>query len=146
MPVKFKLGFTIDSETLFGILSKFLPIEDLSVEEVIERSKSDPAIRLDKRFDLPKPVKPKRKQAPRGRSVRGVNLTEGINAILMQAMADGKPHHAVEFRPLLNARGYSSNSVGSRMQQLREHGIVKQLGDGTWELTPESKPKSEDAA
>ena len=31
--IKYKLAFTIDSETLFGILSKFLPIEDLTVEE-----------------------------------------------------------------------------------------------------------------
>ena len=34
MTIKYKLAFTIDSETLFGILSKFLPVQDLSVEEV----------------------------------------------------------------------------------------------------------------
>jgi hypothetical protein len=34
MPVKFKLGFTIDAETLFGVISKFLPVEDLVVEEL----------------------------------------------------------------------------------------------------------------
>ena len=35
MSVKFKLGFTVSAETLFGLLSKMLPIEDLSVEEVL---------------------------------------------------------------------------------------------------------------
>ena len=37
MSVKFKLGFTVSAETLFTLMSKLLPIEDLSVEEVIER-------------------------------------------------------------------------------------------------------------
>lgn len=36
MSVKFKLGFTVSAETLFTLLSKMLPIDDLSVEEVVE--------------------------------------------------------------------------------------------------------------
>ena len=137
MTIKYKLGFTIDSETLFGILSKFLPIQDLSVEEVVDHPAPDPAIRFDKRFDLPKP--PKRKNAPRGRGSRGVNLTEGINGIIMGAMADGKPRFGAEFRPLLRARTYSENSVLSRLNELSKHGYIKRLSNGAWELTPKSK-------
>ena len=29
MTIKYKLGFTIDSEVMFMLLSKFLPIQDL---------------------------------------------------------------------------------------------------------------------
>jgi hypothetical protein len=35
--VKFKIGFTIPSETLFSMVAKFLPIEDLHVEEIMEQ-------------------------------------------------------------------------------------------------------------
>ena len=37
MNMKFKIGFTIDGETLFGMLSKMLPIESLSVEEIVPK-------------------------------------------------------------------------------------------------------------
>lgn len=140
MPIKYKLGFTIDSETLFGIMSKFLPIENLSVEEVVDRPAPE---RVLKRADLPALLhslhKSKRKNAPRGRNSRPVNLSEGINGIIMEAMADGKPHAAIEFKPLLRARTYSENSVASRLEELRKHGYVKHLSDGRWELTHKSK-------
>jgi hypothetical protein len=140
MTIKYKLGFTIDSETLFGILSKFLPIQDLSVEEVVDHPAPE---RVLKRADLPALLhslhKPKHRDAPRRRNSRPVNLSEGINGIIMEAMADGKPHAAVEFRPLLRARTYSENSVTSRLEELKKHGYVKHLSDGKWELTPKSK-------
>ena len=33
--VRFKIGFEIGAETLFGMLSKMLPIDNLSVEEIV---------------------------------------------------------------------------------------------------------------
>ena len=36
--MKFKIGFTIAGETLFGLIAKFLPIEDLSVEELVDKT------------------------------------------------------------------------------------------------------------
>ena len=137
MPVKFKLGFTIDSETLFGILSKVLPIEDLSVEEVIEHPKSDPAIRFDKRFDLPKP-----QRAKRGRGKGGgyaMNLHAGVNACIMQVFADGQPHGAGECKPPVMAAGYSINGIGSRLERLKIYGVAHQPEPGMWQLTPKGK-------
>ena len=140
MPIKYKLGFTIDSETLFGIMSKFLPIENLSVEEVVEPLGKYPITEaLIGAIDRVNKATPKRKNAPRGRNSRGVNLSEGINGIIMEAMADGKPHAAMEFKPLVKARTYSENSVTSRLEELKKHGYVKHLSDGKWELTPKSK-------
>jgi hypothetical protein len=130
MSVKFKIGFTMDAETLFSMISKFLPVQDLHVEEVIERPAPEfvPSIK-------PKSItqyKPKQKR----RSSKPLDLKVGINRIIIEAMADGEPHRAVEFKPLLEKGGYSPNSVGSRLQNLEYHGIVGRLGDGTWRLAP----------
>lgn len=127
MSVKFKIGLTMDAETLFGLLAKFLPVDDLHVEEVIERPPPPAQHRIA-------PVRtiaaPRRKRRPS----RPLSLNEGINRIIVGAMADGEVHRAVEFKPLLKKAGFSENSVGSRLQNLQHHGIVKQLGDGGWRL------------
>lgn len=136
MAVKFKIGFTIDAETLFSMISKFLPLEDLHVEEVLERPAPPPPQFVGKaKFVL---AKPKRKHAP----VKPVNLHAGINGIIIEAMSDGKPWRAIEFRPLLAKRNYSPNSVGSRLQSLKEYGALKQHGDGTWTLISPLAEKS----
>jgi hypothetical protein len=36
MTVKFKIGFTITPEVIFGILSKVIPVEDLHIEQIVE--------------------------------------------------------------------------------------------------------------
>lgn len=143
MTIKYKLGFTIDSETLFGILSKFLPIENLSVEEVIEHPRPDRAIRFDERFDLPKP-----QRAKRGRRKGGsyaMNLHAGVNAIILQVFADGQPHGAGECKPSIMAAGYSINGIGSRLERLKRYGIAHQPEPGMWQLTPKGKAAKESA-
>jgi DNA-binding transcriptional ArsR family regulator len=136
MSVKYKMGFTISAETVFHLLSKLLPIDDLHVEEVIERLAPDPAIRFDKRFDLPKPVKPKFKPKQYKRKPsKPMSLTEGINGIIMTHLSDGMGHAAMELRKPLKAAGYSESSVSSRIEELRKHGVVEKLGQGTWRLT-----------
>jgi hypothetical protein len=144
MTIKYKLGFTIDSETLFGILSKFLPIQDLSVEEVVERPAPE---RVLTRADLPGLVhslhKPKRKYkwAPeKRRPPRPMDLKAGINRIIMEVLEKG-PATAVSMRPLVQAAAYSPNSVSSRLQNLQENKIVARNGDGAWILTPEGKAR-----
>ena len=63
--VKFKIAFTINAETLFTLASKLLPIEDLSIEEVVERQPQlNDGPRFDAHFDLPKPM-PKAKKLKR---------------------------------------------------------------------------------
>ena len=80
MTVKFKVGFTMSAETLFGIIAKFLPVEDLHVEEV-------PPDVL--------PYQPSARLAHEGRSGRTarrrIKLDQGANGFITRALADGKP-------------------------------------------------------
>jgi hypothetical protein len=124
--VKFRLGFTVSAETLFALMSKVLPIDDLSVEEVMDRPR--PPSALPERKKLPRKAYAKRVS-------KGLNLNEGINGIILTAMSDGLAHRAADLQPLVKAAGFSPNSVGSRLQALREHGVVKQLDNGGWRLS-----------
>lgn len=122
MTMRFKIGFTITAETMFGLLAKFLPVEDLSVEEIVERPpaalKAQPSARL---------LEPRRKRAKAPR--RGLNLTDGVNSIIMALLVDGQPHRPGELKPLLEAKSYSVNGLGSRLERLKAHGLVfQQIG------------------
>jgi hypothetical protein len=139
--MKFKVGFSIEAETLFKLMSQFLPVDDLHVEELtppisVSRTPAWDALVGNSPLPLNKP-KPKVKGKFKRRASKPMDLNTGINRIIMEAMADGKPHRAIEFKPLLTKAGFSANSVGSRLQNLEVHGIVIQRGDGTWTL---SKP------
>jgi hypothetical protein len=131
MPVKFKIGFTIPAETLFGLLAKVLPIEDLQVEELLVEKTVQPRVAPAPRLETL--AKPKKKVK---RRFRGPILSQGINAIILNHLADDKPHRADELKPLLLAVGFSANSVGSRLQSLREAGVVFQPELGFWQRTP----------
>ena len=136
--VKFKVGFTIDAETLFTLAGKLLPIKDITIEELIERPDPNMA-RIAKVEQLvARKLKRKYKREPR----RPMDLTTGINLIIMDALSDRLPHRAVEMKLALKAGGYSENSVGSRLQNLERHGVVEQIGDGTWRLTEKYLPES----
>jgi hypothetical protein len=136
--VKYKVGFTISAETLFGMLAKFLPVDDLHVEEVMPPLEP---LHL-KGFKRPDPLplnKPKRKYTPSKHKRKPsipLRLNEGINKIIMELMVDGQPHRATELKLLLKKGGYSPNSVGSRLQALEEKDIITRIGDGTWRLMP----------
>jgi hypothetical protein len=139
--VKFKIGFTITPEVLFGIIGKVLPLEDLHIEQLVEAPMPDPAIRFDRRFDLPSP-KPKKKQRRYTRKNPSIpmDLSKGINDVIMTALKL-RPHRAVELRPLLKERGYSRNSAGSRLQNLEKHGIIESMQNGYWRLSVDELKK-----
>jgi hypothetical protein len=143
MTIKYKLGFTIDSEVMFMLLSKFLPIQDLSVEEVVVPV-PDPAIRFDKRFDLPKP---KRKQEARhGGGGARLDLTRGVNAIVIAALADGQGRSQAHIKEAVSLTPYSVAGVGSKLARLLEMDII-QKHKGMYSLTPKGmaavKPREE---
>jgi hypothetical protein len=146
MTVKFKIGFQIDAETLFGIIAKFLPLENLSVEEVIDRPPmSAPRTLATATLSprrIPQLIKPKRARNKRG---EGPNLEEGVNAVIVKLLSDGQPHRAVEAKALVAAQGYASSGIGSRLDRLREHKVVFQPEIGLWQLT-EAYLKKENAA
>jgi hypothetical protein len=156
--VKFRLGFTISAETLFSMMSKVLPIDDLHVEEVFEPDRGHghplggfkdtehlPTHNLKAQIKhlgqdslMPKQLKPK--QPAKQQRRRGVDLKRGINGIIITALSDGAVHRAVDLQPLLKAAGFSENSISSRLQQLKEHGVVRQTGIGAWRLTDPVMP------
>jgi len=123
MTVKFKIGFTIGADTLFGLMSKMLPIENLEVEEI--RPKPTLAERaIHKITHKPKPQ-------IRKHASPGPNLEKGINGVIMAALSDG-PKRAAELRPKVIAAGFSANSVTSRLEELRKYGVLERASDGMW--------------
>jgi hypothetical protein len=127
--VNFKIGFEVSGEVLFGLLAKFLPVDNLSVEEVRPKAPpTKPALARLNVAQVKKLAKPQRAK----RKSNGLNLSEGINGIIVGILSDGQPHRATDLEDPLKAKGYSGNSVGSRLQNLRAHGIVEQIGGGKW--------------
>jgi hypothetical protein len=136
MTVKFKIGFTIDGETLFGMIAKFLPVEDLQVEEVGPRVVPVATVAtvatVARVARLVAPISPPRERR-RGRVP--MQLDQGANAIIIKALADGKPHSAGALKPLFRAAGYADSGVGSRLDKLKDAGVVHQPEFGLWQLT-----------
>ena len=134
MTIKYKLAFTIDSETLFGILSKFLPIQDLSVEEVMEPQPVPAHMDyLERHMKVTK-----RKRAPRV-SGYAINIFAGVNAIVIAALADGKAHTLIDSHANIAAAGYSTSGLYSRVQRLVKHGYIVKVRSGYYQLTPKGK-------
>src|SRR4029077_19685249 len=137
MPVKFKLGFTIDAQTLFGIMAKVLPIEDLNVEEVMDRPAPPPLPHdwspgWNKQIAKPERVKHKRV----GGQGKNVDLTRGVNAIIMAVLLDGKKHAPAELTEAIAKTTYSPSGLGSRLERLRRYGFIHNPRKGEWAATP----------
>lgn len=131
--VKFRIGLTVSAETLFSMMAKMLPIEDLNVEEV--RPMQQPRVTPKIAQQVAKLKKPKQ---VRHRRKTGLNLQEGVNGVLMAVFADGQPHKATEFKEPVTAAGYSHNGIGSRLERLKEHKVVFQPQFGMWQLTAQN--------
>src|ERR1700722_16069707 len=127
MAVKFKIGFQIDAETLFGIMAKFLPLENLSVEEVIERPERPSAPKLLKGAPIPK-------NSPKIKRRRATNATGGqIKALADYARAHG-PSSYGDFANALQAAGFSRAGVGSALKRAVTHGVLQRHEDGGYGL------------
>jgi hypothetical protein len=120
--VKFRVGFTIDAETLFDMMAKMLPIADLHVEELAPERPATPVRLVTKA------------STPRKRRGHKVDLASGANAIVMRLLADGLPHRAIELKPLFTQGGFAANGVGSRLDKLREHGVIFHPEIGLWQI------------
>ena len=77
--MKFRIGFEIDAEALFGMLAKMLPIDNLSVEEIVPHHDLKAQIKtLGQDSLLP------HKRTPTARKKRhsnGLDLKKGIFAL-----------------------------------------------------------------
>jgi len=108
---------------LFAVIAKMLPIEDLEVEELPAGTLAERAIAMHKLT-----------HAIKGKGSHGrlpMKLDRGINKIILEALSTG-PKRALELHPPVVAGGWSKSSVNSRLEFLREKGIVEPIGDGTW--------------
>ena len=85
-------------------MSKLLPIEDLSVEEVIEQP--DPNVTRIAKVEQLVARKPKKKFTGKRYSPK-FNPKKGISGIILGHLGDGFTHRTMELRPLLRAQGYS---------------------------------------
>jgi hypothetical protein len=139
--VKFKVSFTIEAKTLFQILSKTLPIEDLKVEEQVGQDKLAP---LAKQFAQTKLTKQEHKKHTRSRPSVPFNPDKGINKIILAALTQ-RPYRVAELRSALASNGYSPNSTVSRLTELRAHGAVTKQGNGLWGLVSQSETKLQEA-
>ena len=132
--VKFKIGFTIDAESLFAYVSKLMPsLHDFQVEEVyvappvVERPIPKVAQLVATR-QIAKPIK-KRKNFDRTRF-----LTSGANKVVLDILADKKPHNTDEIKAAMKAAGFAETGAGAKMSKLKNYGLVFQPEIGIWQL------------
>lgn len=146
---KFEIKIRIGSKEYFDMTARYMPFEIMAVEEFPDTvlPKAPPAVvemaeRIKARHSDSFGSSLRRKKRRRG-SLQ-IDLTKGINSIIMGILADGNPHRANDMRDAFAAGGFSKNSVGSRLQNLAKHGVVWQVGDGTWRLAnaPNTKETS----
>jgi hypothetical protein len=134
--VKFKIGFTIDAESLFAYVSKLMPsLHDFQVEEVyvappvVERPIPKVAQLVATR-QIAKPIKPIKK--------RNVNrqkfLEAGANKVVLDVLADKKPHTSDEIKAAMKAAGFAETGAGAKMSKIKGYGLVFQPEIGQWQL------------
>jgi len=138
--VKFKVGFTMSAETLFSIIAKFLPVEDMSVEEVPERVVAPLSKVARQVAGLAPPPKPKHPPQQRGRH-SGPSLESGVNAVILRALDDGNVHRYRDLKAAVGAAGYAPTGIGAKLARLRELNVVHQPDLGFWQIG-EAKKKS----
>jgi hypothetical protein len=131
MSVKFRLGFTVEAETMFSLMAKLLPIEDLSVEELREPPRRVSFSPNTFAAPAPKLAKPHRLQAPK-RARKGLPATGGGRfKAMMPAFANG-PLTLPEMRAIMTDNGYSHNGLSSAVNQWIRFGLIEKTGQGTY--------------
>ena len=134
MSVKFRLAFDVEAETLFKLMSKLLPIDNL---DVVELRPSAPKLMAQPKLTA---SKPKHRGGATGLGARGgVDINSGAARIIIEALSDGKPHSAVELKPLVGKAGYAESGVSSRLEKLKAHGVIHQPDVGLWAIGEQPK-------
>ena len=137
--MKFKIGFTVQAETLFHMMSKFLPIEELNVEEIPDTVTVKPPVKESKiahliaqnQNKITAPTKRKYKIIGGKR----IQLDKGANKLIMELFGDGEIHSAVELKTLYKREGFAVNGTGSALAKMKKRGVIFQPDYGVWQLT-----------
>lgn len=134
--VKFKIGFTIPAETLFGMMSKFLPIEDLHVEELMEQPQQ-PQIKQARIAKLIAAMpdnqikKERKKHRQPFKHPSGRVLTDFVKEFVEKAKGDVSWASMSKFTQQL---GYEKSSINNAVSRLIEKGILERRGSGVYGL------------
>jgi hypothetical protein len=126
MSVKFRLGFTVDAQTMFSLMAKLLPIEDLNVEELIEHEAIRPAPRIAK------PQAQVRK--PYTRTRRGDPPTGGGRFAAIKPALELGPLTLPEIRAILIKAGFAANGLSSAITAWRGFGLIEKIEYGRYQL------------
>ena len=128
--VKFRIGFTIEAETLFAYAHRFIPsLQDLHVEEIMDA----PIVKQPK-IEKPKIENKKRdKPIPHFKHPSGKSLIDFVFKY-MENNEDG-----IAFWKELSAHalelGFHKSSINNAITRLIERDLIKKVGPGKYQLT-----------
>jgi len=121
---KIEMKIRITSEEFMKMIARYLPFEIVSAGELIETP--PPAIfaeRLKKvKFDSVAKV----------RKMRPMDLTKGMNAVVIEVLADGKTHTTAELIEALVKNNYAKDSINSLVVRLEKFGFIQRVKTGYW--------------
>jgi hypothetical protein len=133
--VKFRIGFTIDAQTMFAYISKFFPnLDDLHVEEMpdspVIKQQSIVAKLVEKgkqKIDTTKPPIRRRKYDETGKTIEKFILE------FMESQ-DGKTATWGDINKHIIASGFGRSSCNNKLDALMKKGQIEKLELGLYKL------------
>ena len=134
--MKFKLGFTVQAETLLMMMSKFLPIEDLHVEEILDAPIKQQSI-VAKLIEKAKIDKPKAPRKVMFKHESGKSLKDFIHDYISQ-----NPKHIASWHEMSKysvTLGYNKSSINNAVARLEKEGKIQRTAPGKYRLVEAKK-------
>jgi hypothetical protein len=134
--MKFKLGFTVQAETLLMMMSKFLPIEDLHVEEILDTPIKQQSVvaKLIEKAKIDKPKDPRRVMF---KHESGKSLKDFILEYISQT-----PKHLATWNEMSKysvTLGYNKSSINNAVARLEKEGKIHRTAPGKYRLIEAKK-------
>jgi len=135
MSIKYKIGLTITAETLFGMIAKFLPIEDLYVEEILPQSQN-----VEKITDLAPKTKPGKNTNKQFKHPSGKPLTYFILEYFKQDQKHNPSWN--ELSKYTVELGFNKSSINNSISRLLKQGKIEKMTYGKYKLAENKTQKS----
>jgi hypothetical protein len=140
MSIKYKIGLTITAETLFGMMAKFLPIEDLYVEEILPQpTRVEPIEKISDASPKIK-IKPGQNKDKQFKHPSGKTLTYFILEYFKQ-----RPKHIASWFELSKYTveiGYNKASINNSITRLINSNQIEKISRGEYRLIENKTQKS----
>jgi hypothetical protein len=134
--VKFRIGFTIEAETLFGYISKLMPsLQDLNVEEIYDAPQmakpkmSVVAQKVAEHIKLEKPIQPRKKHRTPFKHPSGRTLKELVKEFMEKNKGDMT---WADLGKHTESLGYEKSSINNAITRLTESGDIEKRGPGVY--------------